>query len=151
MEKKQNPKSDIAAKNAYIQVLSATKKYSKVIITKAPADIIATDTNGINHFFEIKMTQNTTTYFGAATLTEWEAAMANPNTYKFVIAQGTSNNAFIFTEYTPAQFMQFSTIPPFKIYFNLNLQGATKKPKTRTARRLTATKLQRLLDFYKTL
>ena len=73
------------------------------------------------------MTRRTDTYFGAATATEWAQAFQDPDHYRFVIAQTDENeNEFKFLEFTPKEFMKASTIPPFKVYFNIDLQ--TKKP-----------------------
>jgi hypothetical protein len=73
------------------------------------------------------MTEKTDSCFGAATLTEWEQAFKTPDRYRFVIAIKGENDTFTFREFTPAEFMQYSTIPPFKVYFNLNLLGETRR------------------------
>ena len=37
---------------------------------------------------------------------------------------------FRFVEYTPEEFMKYSTIPPFKVYFNINLTGKEKRKRS---------------------
>ena len=84
--------------------------------------------------------------FGAATLTEWRAAYLNSQNYFFVICQ-ENGDEFHFTEYSPEEFEQFSTIPPFKIFFNIPLdKGAKVKSKrnNKTAIQLTKDRLSRL-------
>jgi hypothetical protein len=58
--------------------------------------------------------------FGAATLTEWAAAAHDPQHFRFVVAC-QRNEKWRFDEYTPEQFMAFSSVPPFKIYFSVPL------------------------------
>jgi len=94
------------------------------------------------------MTRQKETYFVAATLTEWIEAMNQPDRYMFVIAQTDDGESFVFTEYTPHEFMEFSTVPPFKIFFNVNLNGKTKQPKRRTAIRLTTEILKILAEVH---
>ena len=68
-----NLKSDVEAKQAFVQELIA-RGFESVKVTKLPADITATR-NGQTYYYEIKYTTRTKLYFGAATLTEWEAAL----------------------------------------------------------------------------
>lgn len=146
-----NIKSDVKAKEEFTKIL-ITRGYSDVRIVKAPADIIATK-NGEKYFFEIKKTSATKEYFGAATLTEWRAAYSNPNNYFFVIAQETIEG-FNFIEYTPDEFEKFSSIPPFKIFFNIPLNGNNKvetKRKNRSAIQFMREKLLKLDEIFSTL
>ncbi len=124
---KPNPKSDVAAKKAYVQHL-LDSGYESAVITKAPADITA-KRDGAVFYFEVKFTNQTNSYFGAATLTEWEAALANESHYWFVVAS-KRDDAWNFQKYTPGEFMEFSTIPPFKVYFNLEV-GADRDTRKR--------------------
>lgn len=121
-----NKKSDVNAKGAFIQELNARGYVAEV--RQKPADIVATK-DGETWYFEIKMTRRTDVYFGAATSTEWAQAFADPNHYRFVIAKCLNGDEtrFEFVEYTPAEFMEFSTIPPFKVYFNIDLSGKRRK------------------------
>jgi hypothetical protein len=138
-------KSDIDAKEAYKRQLESTGIYDSVEITQAPSDIVAIK-GSQKFFFEIKKTETEQAYFGAATLTEWSQALKTPEHYFFVVAKPNKNeqtnieNPFVFKEFTPAQFMEFSTIPPFKIFFNIdqklldgneNSEGTRKKRKSR--------------------
>ena len=116
-------KSDTLAKKAYIEELR--KQGFEPKVKAEPADIVATK-NGETWYFEIKMTSRTGTYFGAATLTEWEQAFKTPDRYFFVVAIKKDDDKFEFRQYTPLEFMQSSTIPPFKVYFNLDLKGDKK-------------------------
>ena len=142
-------KSDKKAKDAYVEELKK-KGFSNVKIVKEPSDIIA-EKNGEKFFFEIKKTSAEKEYFGAATLTEWRAAYENLDRYSFVISQ-EYEDGFHFTEYTPNEFEKFSTIPPFKIFFNIPLDNGKKmksKRKNKTAVQLTRKRLNELEDLFK--
>jgi hypothetical protein len=144
-------RSDKKAKVEFAEALRA-RGFVDVRIVKMPADIIAVK-NGEKYFFEIKKTSAKKQYFGAATLTEWRAAYSSPNNYFFVIAQEVSDG-FNFTEYTPNEFEKFSTIPPFKIFFNIPLDGSNKvktKRKNRCAIQFMREKLIRLDEIFSTL
>lgn len=117
-------RTDVLAKQAFLEKLRSEGYTAE--IKAQPSDIIA-EKDGETWYFEIKMTEKTDSCFGAATLTEWEQAFKTPDRYRFVIAIKGENDTFTFREFTPAEFMQYSTIPPFKVYFNLNLQGATSR------------------------
>ena len=91
---------------------------------QCPADVFASK-DGVFYLFEIKKTAQTTHYFGAATFTEWNAALNPPtNTrYFFVIAIEKSEKGkktYAYYKIAPQTFMHYSVIPPFKIYFNIN-------------------------------
>jgi hypothetical protein len=143
-----NIKSDKKAKEVFVKALEI-RGYSDVRIAKAPADILALK-NGEKYLFEIKKTSAKKEYFGAATLTEWRSAYSNPKNYFFVIAQETPKG-FNFTEYTPDEFEKFSSVPPFKIFFNIPLNESNKveaKRKNRSAVRLTKEKLLKLDEIF---
>lgn len=77
----------------------------------------------------------------------WRAAYANPDTYFFVVCK-ENGDKFDFIRYSPEEFEKFSTIPPFKIFFNVPLDGAQKTRNGRkaiSAVRLSEEKL-RILD-----
>ena len=114
-------KSDKDAKAAFVQHL-VENGFTDVQIVQAPSDIIAKK-DGVQWYFEIKMTTHHDKYFGAATFTEWEQAFKTPATYRFVIAVKTPEclTGFEFLELTPEEMMQHSTIPPCKVYFNLDI------------------------------
>lgn len=147
VELPQNLKSDVAAKGAYVLELRR-RGFEKVRIKNGPADIIA-EKGGLPHYFEIKFTRQESYYFGAATLTEWEAALANPAHFWFVVAY-QSKNVWQFKEYTPEEFMSFSSIPPFKIFFNVPINPSRPKSqkRIRSAINLTVTRLQKLAAVY---
>lgn len=142
-----NERSDVKAKLAYKEHLEKIGFYDVRIIS-SPADIQA-KRDGVFHFFEIKMTKQTKNYFGAATMTEWEEAMKNPETFRFVIAITDDNETqFDFVEYTPEEFIKYSTIPPFKVYFNVNLLNNNKLAIRSKAIQATTENLNKLIIFY---
>ena len=137
-------KSDKNAKEAFVEYLTQ-RGYTEVQIVKAPSDIIAKK-DGVQWYFEIKMTTHSDKYFGAATFTEWEQAFKTPDTYRFVIAITSMSDptSFEFIELTPEEMMEHSTIPPCKVYFNLDiaqLKGESTAKKRQTARESKAIKL----------
>lgn len=126
-----NKKSDVKAKAAFVKHLQ-DNGFEAAVVSK-PADIVATK-DGETWYFEIKMTKRTDVYFGAATLTEWKQAVTDPDHFRFVVAKTNEEESeFEFLEYTPEEFMKFSTIPPFKVYFNINFDGTVRKTKKATA------------------
>lgn len=144
---KKNKKSDVKAKAAYKKLLEANG-YNEVEIVASPSDIIAKK-NGQQFYFEVKMTKQNETYFGAATLTEWIQAFKTPDHFKFIIAKTDEDEEeFDFTEFSPADFMNHSTIPPFKIYFNINLNGKTPKRSRRKAIPLSNDSLKLLSELF---
>lgn len=114
-------KSDKDAKLAFVEHLES-KGFTEVQIVQSPSDIIAKK-DGEQWYFEIKMTTHNDKYFGAATFTEWEQAFKTPETYRFVVAikNPGSSEGFEFVELTPGEMMRYSTIPPCKVYFNLDI------------------------------
>src|SRR3989338_2924588 len=137
-------KSDKKAKEAFAEELK-NRGYVGIKIVREPADIIA-HKDGQKYFFEIKKTSVGKEYFGAATLTEWRSAYANPNNYFFVICHEVQES-FSFAIYTPEEFERFSTIPPFKIFFNIPVNGSEKsivKRRNKSAIRLTKNNLDQL-------
>ena len=132
-----NKKSDVAAKQAYVNKLNA--EGFRAEIAKSPADIVAKK-DGETWYFEIKMTHQEERYFGAATQTEWAQAFKDPAHFRFVVAiADETDERFRFLEYTPAEFMEFSTIPPFKVYFNIDFTGKPKKKSKREKKSVSLT------------
>ena len=147
-----NQKSDRIAKEKYVQLLKK-KGFDNPRIISRPADICA-QKDGITYYYEIKMTRKQDKYFGAATLTEWEQALKDPNHFFFVVALQNGSDISEFREYTPDEFIEFSSIPPFKINFNMDLlrnSKSTKKNSKTKCVKATYEKIQRLLEFYKEL
>ena len=132
-----NGKSDVKAKKKFIEELEA-RGFTNARIVASPADIVA-EKDGKECFFEIKMTKTASknkAYFGAATITEWKQALATPDRYFFVVAYtDDAEENFHYVEYTPSEFMSFSTIPPFKVFFNI---PSLNKKKTRSGKRKSA-------------
>ena len=141
-------RTDVPAKRAFLERLKAAGFEAE--ITSAPSDIIA-QKDGETWYFEIKMTEKNNSCFGAATLTEWEQAMITPERYRFIVAIKGDDESFTFKEYTPEEFLEFSTIPPFKVYFNINLQGGTtrKRRKRDGAVKFTRDRFLKMLELYK--
>jgi tetratricopeptide (TPR) repeat protein len=150
-----NSKSDFEAKNAFVKDL-ALRGFRDIRIINSPCDIIALK-NGRQHYFEVKYTKrgtngDTKPVFGAATLTEWECALNNEDTFWFVIV--SFKNKWVFHEYTPDEFMKFSTIPPFKIYLDVpNKEEKATSPDNDRSRTVKATRenIKSLLLYYKSL
>lgn len=139
-------RSDSEAKNAFCDVLRTTG-YSEVRVIAKPADVAGT-LNGIEYLFEIKCTSQATKYFGSATLTEWRAAIQSPDRYRFVVACNMKDG-WKFEQYTPAEFMQFSYVPPFKIFFSLSVDKRdVLERKVGKATRLTPSRLNKLIRYY---
>lgn len=117
-------KSDVEAKQRFCDKL-LKEGFQSAVIKAQPADIIATK-NGETWYYEVKLTDHTNKCFGAATLTEWEQAFKTPNRFRFVIAIRQNDN-YEFREYTPEEFMKFSSIPPFKVFFYIYLDGRQRR------------------------
>lgn len=122
-------KSDVPAKAAYVKELKNRGFNTKVV--NAPADIEAIK-DGQVWYFEIKTTKKSDRYFGAATMTEWKQAFEDPEHYRFVIAIDKGNENWEFIEFTPDELMELSTIPPFKVDFNIDVSNKDYKPKRRS-------------------
>jgi hypothetical protein len=150
-----NQKSDVEAKQKYADLLKADGY--KVEFANDPVDIIA-EKDGKKFYFEIKYTRQKKMYFGAATLTEWEAAVDEDkqDSFYFVVASRQGND-WKFVKYTPKEFMSFSYIPPFKIFFLVPVDGekdgptATEPQSIRRVRRvqLTTNRLNQMIKLYK--
>lgn len=129
-----NKKSDVKSKLEFIKVLE--DRGFKAEVVSAPADIKA-EKDGVTWFFEIKMTKRKDDYFGAATLTEWRQALADPDHFRFVVAKTNDEESeFEFIEYSPDEFLEFSTIPPFKIFFNISFDEKKVKRSGKKASRV---------------
>ena len=135
-----NSKSDVKAKAAFIKHLQEDGFQNAKVIS-SPSDIRA-EKDGKEWFFEIKMTKRHDVYFGAATMTEWEQAFKTPDYFRFVIAiaDDVQKHGFRFIELTPQDLMQHSTIPPFKVYFNIDLQNQETRSHNKTGRKVNVKK-----------
>jgi hypothetical protein len=136
-----NTRSDVAAKAAF-KVLLEREGYCNVRIVSAPADLCA-EKDGRQYLFEIKVTAKSTTYFGAATITEWEAALKAPDYFRFVIARHVDGQ-WCFDRFSPAEFLRFSDIPPFKVYFRVPINGSRLEGKLQKPKRAVAATLENL-------
>ena len=144
-----NPKSDVEAKSAFVKELEK-ENFKDIKIVFSPADIIAVK-DGAKYYFEIKFTNQKDKYFGAATLTEWECVINNLDNFLFVVSR-QEDNKWIFDRFSPKEFIKYSTIPPFKIFFNLDLKDFGKKQSDETkALKASFNNLEELVSFYKQL
>lgn len=106
------------------------KKYTKVKKISHPTDIEAYK-GDIHYFIELKMTTTKKpVYFGATSITEW-IDDSKKEKLLFVIAKskdGTNGpkTKFKFHQCTPEHFLMVSTVPPFKINFNISLSNKAK-------------------------
>lgn len=142
-----NRKSDVKAKKAFCDKL-IIHGYDTAKIVSSPADILATK-NGEKWYFEIKMTRQKDDYFGAATETEWEQAFKDPEHFRFVVVETDENETYHrFKEFTPEEFMRGCTIPPFKVYFNVDMALKQMKDKTQSKRATIFTK-ERFMHLHK--
>jgi hypothetical protein len=141
-----NLKSDVSAKSAFVAELRRRGIYARV--TASPADITAS-VNGVTQYYEVKYTRRSDSYFGAATLTEWEAAIRFEDSYWFVVAF-ERDGSWVFHEYTPSEFMAFSSIPPFKIFFQIPVGTSKASAPSRSGRsvRLTRDRLSSLASLF---
>ena len=138
-----NNKSDVKAKAQYVERFKSNG-YSNPTIIASPADITA-EKNGYTWYFEIKKTSRKKKYFGAATLTEWIQALKDPDHFRFVVARETTEGTFAFSEYTPSEFMEVSSIPPFKVFFNIDFRKTTQtSPRKSRAIKVTEERLHYL-------
>ena len=147
-----NKKSDVKAKKAFCDEL-IKRGYDTAKVVSSPADICAAK-DGVKWYFEIKKTCRNDDYFGAATETEWAQAFDDPEHFRFVVAQTDEmDNCYKFIEFTPDEFMRGCTIPPFKIYFNVDMALEQMKDKTNAekATALTKERFERLHEVYKSL
>jgi len=149
LEGKKSSKSDVEVKEAFCKKLKRNG-YEDIKVSASPADITAKMKNR-TCYFEIKFTNVKKMYFGAATLTEWKAAIDDDNEYSFVIAKKIQNR-WKFTEYSPDELMEFSTIPPFKTFFNIPVDNGKarpiKKKKKTKAIKLTKPLLVKMIKFH---
>jgi len=146
-ERALNSKSDVKAKEAFRKKL-LERGFDSAEVTGSPADITACKGDQ-TYYFEIKYTAAAAKYFGAATLTEWEAAMKYESRYSFVVAMNR-NGEWGFHEYTPAEFMAFSSIPPFKIYFNVPVDAgkSTEASPGKTRVQLTRERIVKMTELF---
>lgn len=108
--------------------------------------------NGEKVYIEIKWTSKKDC-FGAATLTEWTPYLEGKN-LDFVVVKGESNQDpkdWEYKVYSPKEFMKYSTIPPFKVNFNIDIDDEYKH--TNHPKALDAKKeyLAKLYDIYQKL
>ena len=122
MEDTVDYRSDKAVKQCFIKLLRRTYGKKCKCTKSDKADICAHLDNGKKYLFELKKVSlnDKNVIFSAASLTEWEAAIDKSVPYFFVIAiELIINKKYDFHIIAPEDFMKYSYIPPFKIYFNI--------------------------------
>ena len=117
--------------NIYELESSAITEYTKLLenkgysivpeVQRREVDITALK-DGKCYYFEIKATTKHDQYFGAATLSEWKIALDNQEYFWFVVAE-YQDGGFRFKKFTPQEFAKYSTVPPFKVNFNIHLDN----------------------------
>ena len=148
-----NTKSDVNAKQAFCNELLLNRGFETAEVVSSPADIRARK-DGVDWFFEIKMTHRDDIYFGASTQTEWGQAFKDPEHYRFVVVQTDEQESYFkFMEFTPEQFMRGCTIPPFKVYFDVDMALGSMKDKSQSKRAVVFTedRFKILEEAYKSL
>ena len=82
---------------------------------------MTTEKDGETWFFEIKTTRHEDRYVGATPQMEWHKAFKDPAHFRFVVLiVDDKGRALPLPRVLPAEFMEFSTIPPFKVYINID-------------------------------
>ena len=110
------------AKNEYAKSLELEEGYRIVSDNKLrEVDIMAQKDDEI-YYFEIKATTKHDKYFGAATLSEWKIALDDQEHFWFVVAEYQDGH-FKFKKFSPKEFAKYSTVPPFKVNFNIHLDN----------------------------
>ena len=145
-----NARSDKEAVAWFIKELER-RGYNNVVNAHRPVDITA-DKDDRKYYFEIKYTEDPKRSFGAATLTEWECAIDNPETFRFVIVQNAEGaGQWVAHEFKLTEFMQHTRVPPIKFYFNVNLDGEYKPSKLRSGVRPDGEMVREIVKFYEEL
>lgn len=143
--KKKTDKPGIIASMKHLEELG----YTNIENIHHPSDLRATK-NGDTFWFEVKYTESVKSSFGAATMTEWECALRNPEHFFFLIANKPdgedSDSKWKFHFISPKEFMEYSTIPPFKVYFRYPLDNNPKPGKRISAIPASEKNLEKLLD-----
>lgn len=128
----QNSVLESAAITAFINELKNKYDPAKYEINRRsePSDVVVENkSNEEKFYYEIKATKSMS-YFGAATFTEISQALKTPDNYWFVIAY-ESNNKFTFNEYRLKDIADHFTIPPIKVFFNIDVKNINKSHKHR--------------------
>jgi hypothetical protein len=128
------------------------KGFTEINNIHKPVDLSA-NFQGMKYWIEVKYTETKNKlYFGAATISEWGCAINNPENFFFLVVQkpgGVNADSYWNFELIKAiDFIKFSTIPPFKINFNLPLNEPRKIPKRRSAVQASTENIKMCIDFY---
>ena len=116
---KKRKKININEELANIIISTGCFDKDSLLIGKGEADVIIKDNDGNEWDFEIKQSSwPKGKFFDAATLTQWYTWYKNQERYYFVFITGKKKDRR-FTFVKASDLMARSTIPPFKIYFNV--------------------------------
>lgn len=135
-----NKISDVDAKEQFKAWLKANGYTDVEICSNSTGADVEAKKEGKRYYFEIKKTGKDgkgkqLSYFGAATLTEWKKALENEGRFFFIIAI-ENDKGYDFYMISPQKFLRYSTIPPYKVYFNIGLRVKNGQLKfTRPGRR----------------
>lgn len=140
----QKPVGNMALESAAIESIKKVLegKFETIERNGAKSDLKAVNENGEVFYYEIKSTRKNP-YFGSASFSEWKLALENPESYFFIVAY-FNDGCFDFFQFSPKEFLSYSTIPPIKVYFNLDIDNPQKKKKPRTALPLSVKAFKRL-------
>lgn len=124
----EKPQSDTKQKLAFAEFLKHVKGVDVGSInTKSQCVDVEARINGIDKYFELKTSNKPEKdlkkqeYFGAATITEWEKAVENPQDFYFVYVIGNEKQGFKYMMVKAEDVFSYSTVPPFKINININI------------------------------
>lgn len=114
------------------------QNFTEVTVTNHPTDIHAKK-DGISYNIELKMTTKNDVYFGAASITEWNAMNNGNEDLLFVIARSKDgsndgNTTFDFSIYNKDDMKVFSSIPPFKVNINMPLDAQKAQEKIKKSK-----------------
>jgi len=111
---------DINHELADIIISTGCFNKDSLLTGKGEADVIIEDYHNNKWYFEIKQSSwQGGKFFDAATLTQWSAWDANRERYYFVFITGKDAGNRKFTFIRASDLMAHSSVPPFKIYFNI--------------------------------
>ena len=151
-QKKNSEKGNTASKaKEKFEKWCASHKYQTNLQggKKDGADAIAKDENGNIHYFVLKTTEKKKTkkYFGAITLTKWQCYLEHKDFFHILVFDDKIKENDGVVEYSAEELMRESTIPPFKINFNIDYKKEKNEKATKSVR-LTEERLHTLVKMF---
>lgn len=87
-------------------------------------DLIVRDDNGKTVYYKIKATTKEDVYYGGIPISAWKYAFENNSSFIIVIAvYNQEKDLFEYKYCKPEEILKSSFLPPFRINFNLKLDG----------------------------